>query len=569
MIENSADHDRLHLRSRPRRLLMVYPEFHPTYWGMQYSMDMIKRKSLMPPLGLLTIAAMTPKEYEIRVVDLNCRPLTDVEIEWADVVLFSSMLAQRTQLFRASRRCRNAGKLVVFGGPYPTACPEECRDECDVMVLNEGEITWPLFLRDLEAGALKPVYESKEKPDLTSTPCPRFDLVNMSEYVVVPVQFSRGCPFMCEFCDIIVMFGRKPRTKTPAQVLAELDALLAAGYRGRVFIVDDNFIGNKGAVAKLLPEIKRWNEEHGYPFSYGTEASLDLAEHPELLKGMVDAGFIFTFVGVETPSAESLKETRKVQNIGAASLLDRIRTIQESGLIVYGGFIVGFDNDTEDIFDRQIEFITEASIANAMIGPILALPGTPLHERMRREGRLIDDLNNSDGWATSGYTNMLTKIPPRQLLAGFKRIVETIYEPRAYFERTLESFMRLPREKTIRGRIRYFKWLASVELKRAAEKKDKNATAKMSAFGLLRFFWKFMAMFPQDFRKEIRRFLWRVIWTCPEQLPRTLSFILMCYHCNRYTHDYLKPRLEKVFTTLPEKPAPKPEPQEVMAGAAS
>ncbi len=359
-----------------RRMLMVYPEFHPTYWGMQYSMEMIKRKSLMPPLGLLTIAAMTPESFEIRVVDLNCRELTDVDIAWADLVLFSSMLAQRSQLFSAARRCRAASKLVVFGGPYPTACPDECRAECDVMVLNEGEITWPIFLKDLAAGTLQRVYTSQEKPDLTNTPCPRFDLVNMSEYVVVPVQFSRGCPFMCEFCDIIVMFGRKPRTKTPAQVLAELDALLAAGYRGRVFIVDDNFIGNKAAVARLLPEIKRWNDAHGNPFSYGTEASLDLAEHPDLLQGMVEAGFIFTFLGVETPSEESLKETRKVQNISKFPLLERIRTIQSSGLIVYGGFIIGFDHDTEDIFDRQIEFIKAASIANAMIGPILALPGT-------------------------------------------------------------------------------------------------------------------------------------------------------------------------------------------------
>ena len=542
----------LEIHSKPRRFLMVYPEFHPTYWGMQYSMDMIKRKSLMPPLGLLTIAAMTPKEYEIRVVDLNCAELTDDDIAWSDVVLFSAMLAQREQLCRAADRCKAGGKIVVFGGPYPTACPDECRDHCDVMVLNEGEITWPQFMKDLELGRVKRFYETKEKPDITHTPCPRFDLINVNDYVVVPVQFSRGCPFMCEFCDIIVMFGRKPRTKTPAQVLAELDALLATGYRGRVFIVDDNFIGNKNEVKKLLPELKRWNTEHGNPFSYGTEASLDLAEHPELLTAMVEAGFIFTFLGVETPSAESLKETRKTQNISGTSLLDRVRLIQESGLIVYGGFIIGFDSDTEDIFDRQLEFIKDSAIANAMIGPILALPGTPLFDRMKREGRLLEETKNSDGWATSGYTNILTKIPPRKLLEGFRRIVHTIYEPSAYFDRTLESLKRLPRAKTFGDRVKYFKWLASVELKRAADKR--NGTAKMSAFGLLKFFYKFLGMFPKDFRKHIRRFLWKVLWNCPEQLPRTLSFVLMCYHCNRYTHEYLTPRLEGVLSKLNELP---------------
>jgi len=533
-------------------MLMVYPEFHPTYWGMQFSMEMLKRKSLMPPLGLLTIAAMTPKEYEIRVVDLNCKALTDDDVEWADIVLFSAMLAQRAQLFRAAERFRAAGKLVVFGGPYPTQCGDECRGHCDVMVTNEGEITWPLFLRDLEAGVLKREYRSTEKPDLTTTPCPRFELVNMNDYVVVPVQFSRGCPFMCEFCDIIVMFGRKPRTKTPAQVCRELDALLATGYRGRVFIVDDNFIGNKGEVKKLLPEIQKWNEAHGHPFSYGTEASLDLAEHPELLKGMVDAGFVFTFLGVETPSADSLKETRKVQNIGKTTLLDRIRIIQEAGLIVYGGFIVGFDNDTEDIFDRQIEFIEQAAVANAMIGPILALPGTPLYDRMKREGRLLDETKDSDGWATSGYTNMVTVIPPHKLLKGFQRIVETIYEPRAYFGRTLEAFKRLPRKRSVLERFRHFRWMASVELKRAADKKDGQRTAKMGVFGMIRFFAKFLGMFPPEFRKEVRRFLLKVLWHCPEQLPRTLSFILMCYHCNQYTHKYLKPRLQAVLEKLPE-----------------
>src|SRR5438094_5922362 len=227
-----------------RHILMIYPEFPKTYWGMQYTLPLAGKKSSMPPLGLLTIAALTPAGYEFRVVDLNCEPLTDCDLEWADMVCFSAMLPQKTSLFETAPRCKAAGKLVVFGGPFPTACPEECRPYADVLVLNEGEITWPAFLADLAHGTYKSLYTSEEKPDVTQTPLPRFALVNLHDYTAVPLQFSRGCPFQCEFCDIIVMFGRRPRTKTPQQMTAELEAVYNTGYRGMIFIVDDNFIGN-------------------------------------------------------------------------------------------------------------------------------------------------------------------------------------------------------------------------------------------------------------------------------------------------------------------------------------
>lgn len=532
---------------RYRRLLMIYPEFAPTFWGMQYSLHILQRKSLMPSLGLLTIAAMTPREYEIRVVDLNCTKLTDEDIGWADMVLFSAMLAQKDALFKASRRCRSAGKFVVFGGPYPTACPDECRPECDVIVMNEGEITWPLFLKDLEAGDVKPVYQTDQRPDIKGSPCPRFDLINVLDYVVIPIQFSRGCPFDCEFCDITILFGHKPRTKSPAQILVELDAVYAAGHRGRVFIVDDNFIGNKKEVKALLPELRRWNQEHGNPFTFGTEASVDLADDPALLQGMVEAGFVTVFLGIESPSVESLKETHKFLN-AKGSLVDRVRTIQQAGLIVYGGFIIGFDSDTEDIFDRQLAFIKEAAVADAMISPILALPGTALHARLKQEDRLLDH----DRLQIYGYTNVLTRIPPRKLLQGYRRIVETIYNPTEYFGRALEALKRLPREKSFQGRLRYFRRVAKTETERSVDTSPDAKPEKVTLFGLIRFFWVFPSLFKKDFRRHIRSFVWRVLWTCPEQLPRTLGFIVMGYHSNRLTYEHLIPRLDEEIAKMPE-----------------
>src|SRR3982751_4778688 len=317
------------MNTPPSKLLFVYPDFDATYWGMQHALPLVGRKALMPPLGLLTIAAMTPNEYDIRIVDMNCELLTDDHIACAALVLFSAMMMQHTTLFAAADRCPAASKPVVFGGPYPTSFPEECRSHCDYMVLNEGEVTWPLFLADMQAGTLRPVYASDQKPDITNSPCPRFDLIEIANYATIPLQYSRGCPFQCELCDIPVLYGRAPRTKTPAQMLAELDALYRTGYRGGVFIVDDNFIGNKREVKKFLPELERWNREHGGPFQYGTEASLNLAEDRKLLKSMIEAGFLWTFIGIETPSTEALKETRKLQNVNSgATLLERVRVLQ-------------------------------------------------------------------------------------------------------------------------------------------------------------------------------------------------------------------------------------------------
>jgi radical SAM superfamily enzyme YgiQ (UPF0313 family) len=524
---------------------MVYPQFKPSYWGTQYALPIIRRKSLMPPLGLITIAAMTPDAYEVRLVDLNTQPLRDDDIEWADVVLFSAMLVQKDALMPAAARCRQAGKLVVFGGPYPTACPDECRPYCDVLVLNEGEITWPLFLTDLESGEVQPVYESPEKPDVTQSPTPRFDLLRVNDYVSMPIQFSRGCPYNCEFCDITVLFGHRPRTKTPAQLLRELDALLKTGYRGQVFIVDDNFIGNKAKVMELLPELRRWNREHNHPFAYGTEATVNLADDRALLAGMVEAGFVFVFVGIETPSLESLRETGKHQNL-RGSLLDLVLKIQRAGLLVYGGFIVGFDHDSPDIFERQIEFITAAAIANAMVGPLMALPGTLLFERMKREGRLSKSSDYGD-WYESGDTNIATVMSRGQLLDGLRRIVSFIYEPSHYFDRALRGFQLLPRERSYGARWRQFRRSANCYFGGGTTDSDGD---KPSLRDTLRFFIDLYRGLPREFRKPLVRFLREVVRTCPEQLPQTLPFLCMGYHDFRYTAEYVIPKIDEAYARL-------------------
>jgi radical SAM superfamily enzyme YgiQ (UPF0313 family) len=531
--------------SEAYRFLMIYPQFEPSYWGMQYALPIIRRKSLMPPLGLITIAAMVPATSEVRLVDLNTRPLRDDDIQWAEVVLFSAMLVQKDTLLLAAARCRQAGKMVVFGGPYPTACPDECRPYCDVLVLNEGEVTWPLFLRDLESGQVQPVYSSSEKPDITQSPVPRFDLLNVNDYVSMPIQFSRGCPYNCEFCDITVLFGRRPRTKTPAQLLRELDELHETGYRGQVFIVDDNFIANKAKVMELLPELLQWNHQHGYPFAYGTEATVNLGDDPTLLQRMVEAGFIFVFLGIETPSLESLRETGKYQNL-TGSLLNRVLKVQQAGLLVYGGFIVGFDHDSPDIFDRQIEFITAAAIANAMVGPLMALPGTLLFDRMKREDRL---LNSSEygNWYESGHTNIVTVMDHRQLLDGLRRIVKFIYEPSHYFDRALRSFQLLPRHRSYRGRWSRFRRFANHY--RQSPTSD-SEVEKPSLRATLAFFIELYRGLPRDFRKPLVRFLREVIRTCPEHLPQSLPFLCMGYHNFRFTAECVLPKIDAARTRL-------------------
>ncbi|MFL6446904.1 MAG: DUF4070 domain-containing protein [Bryobacteraceae bacterium] len=531
-----------------QNLLFVYPDFDPTYWGMQYALPLVGRRSFMPPLGLMTIAAMTPLEYEIRIVDMNCEPLKDEQIEWADIVLFSAMMMQQRTLFLAARRCHAAGKTVVFGGPYPTSFVDECKAHCDVMVLNEGEITWPAYLADLATGTVKAVYATEERPDVTKTPCPRFDLVNMAQYAMIPLQYSRGCPFQCEFCDIHVLYGRVPRTKTPPQMLAELDALYRTGYRGGVFIVDDNFIGNRREVMKFLPELEAWNRQHGNPFQYGTEATLNLAEDKKLLGQLMASGFLWVFIGIETPDKAALKETRKTQNVNG-SLLDRVRVLQTAGLLVFGGFIVGFDNENDDIFDRQIEFITKAAIPNAMVGQLGALPGTPLLARMEREGRLLRSLTDETGLGPF-FSNFKTKLPFETLVRGQLRILESIYEPRAYFERLLEAYRRMPGESRALRRLNRLLFPSGMLLGSGTQSGVKVLPQLSNKARLIALLTMLRAVEPA-FRREALRFIRRMLWWRPEYLQQSLDYLVSGYHYFRFTRDSILPEYKDILLKLP------------------
>jgi len=523
--------------SKKSNILMIYPSFPPTYWGLQYVTPLLGKKASMPPLGLLTIAALTPRDYPIRLIDLNCEPLRDEDIAWADMVCFSAMLPQKSSLFNIARRCRTSGKLIVFGGPYPTMCPEECAKYADVLVLNEGEITWRDFIGDWEEGKYKSIYTTTEKADITETPVPRFDILKINDYITIPLQYSRGCPYLCEFCDIIVMFGRRPRTKSPGQMLNELEAVYETGYRGTIFIVDDNFIGNKRDVKKLLTKLVDWNTAHGSPFTYGTEATVDLADHSELLDLMVKANFIWVFLGIETPVAESLKETLKIQNL-KGSLVDKVEVIQRAGLQVFGGFIVGFDHDPEDIFDRQLSYIDEVAISHAMIGPIVALPGTPLFARMENTGRLIKAaMGDEDRTVASGYTNIVTKIPTKQLLEGQIRMLETIYTPESYFTRQLRALTRLRQPKGLTNRLRRIVWLFT-HTRITLGRPDPD-----SLISSLRQILASYAKIPTDFILISLKFAVRLLSKCPDQLPYLPWSVLMGYHFYRFTYEHAVPGL--------------------------
>ncbi|MBX3306638.1 MAG: DUF4070 domain-containing protein [Nitrospira sp.] len=523
--------------SKKSNILMIYPTFPPTYWGLQYVTPLLGKKASMPPLGLLTIAALTPHDYPIRLIDLNCDPLNDEDIAWADMVCFSAMLPQKSSLFEVAKRCRTAGKLIVFGGPYPTMSPEECAQYADVLILNEGEITWPDFIGDWEDGTYKSIYTSTEKPDITKTPVPRFDLLKINDYITIPLQYSRGCPYLCEFCDIIVMFGRRPRTKSPEQMLNELEAVYKTGYRGTIFIVDDNFIGNKRDAKQLLTKLVDWNIAHDSPFTYGTEATVDLADQSELLDLMLKANFIWVFLGIETPVAESLKETLKIQNL-KGSLVDKVEAIQRAGLQVFGGFIVGFDHDPEDIFDRQVSYIDEVAISHAMIGPIVALPGTPLFTRMENAGRLIKAaVGDEDRTVASGYTNIVTKIPMKQLLEGQIRMLQAIYTPESYFSRQLRALTRLPHPKGLINRLRRIIWLFTHTRITLGRPDPTSLTAS------LRQILASYAKIPIEFFFVSLKFAVRLLRKCPDQVPYLPWSVLMGYHFYRFTNEHAVPGL--------------------------
>ena len=422
-------------------ILLVNPEFPDTYWSFRHALPFEGKRCAFPPLGLLTVSALLPPSWKKRLVDLNIESLKESDIAWADMVFATAMLVQKDSLREVVKRCKAQGKRVVLGGPYVTSTREEL-PPADHLFRGEAETTLPEFVADLARGEAKPVYQAAERPALSITPIADFGLANMKRYSAMSVQYSRGCPFSCEFCDIIEIYGRVPRTKSNQQMLAEFDALRDLGWRGTVFIVDDNFIGNKKNVRKLLPELAKWQKANGYPFSLITESSLNLADDEALLEYMREAGFRRVFIGIETPVEESLHEAQKSQNRG--NLVDQVKTIQSHGIEVMAGFIVGFDNDPEDIFQRQIDFIRKSAIPLAMVGLLNALPDTQLWKRLEREGRLLGA--DASGNNTVCTLNFKTRMDPAFLIQGYQSIMRTIYSPREYYERTLDSIRRTGRQ---------------------------------------------------------------------------------------------------------------------------
>jgi radical SAM superfamily enzyme YgiQ (UPF0313 family) len=423
-----------------KKILMVYPEIPATYWSFKYALPFAGYKTLMPPLGLITVAAMLPENYDVRLVDMNIRKLTPEDITGADMVFVSAMIVQKESFQAVVSMCNEYGTTVVAGGPYPTSSYRSIRG-VDHFILNEGETTLPKFIEDLELGRAQKIYTDETKPDITKTPPPRFELLEMGAYESMALQSSRGCPFNCEFCDIIEMFGRVPRYKLPEQLLHEMEILYDMGYRGSLFIVDDNFIGNKAKVRELLDHIIPWQKSRNYPFGLFTEASINLAQDGPLMDRMREAGFDNVFLGIETPIVETLALNQKQQNT-KADMLESIRTIQAKGIEVMGGFIVGFDSDPENIFDLQIDFIQKAAIPLAMIGTLVALPNTQLYRRLEREGRIVGETDGNN--THSMELNFIPRMPRETLMEGYKRIIAAIYKPKNYFKRCAALLKRMP-----------------------------------------------------------------------------------------------------------------------------
>ena len=413
------------------RVLLVYPEFPDTFWSFKHALKFISKKSSGPPLGLLTVAAMLPEDWDLRLVDLAVRPLTDEDLAWADYAFISAMVIQSESAIEVIARCKAAGVKTVAGGPLFTHEYENFTD-VDHFVLNEAEATLPPFLDDLAAGEPKRLYTSTEFPDLSLTPPPRWDLLDMKQYASVYIQYSRGCPFNCDFCNVTALFGHTPRTKSAEQVIRELQSLYDAGWRsGQLFFVDDNFIGNKKKLKReILPAIMEWREDKK-SVSFMTEVSINIADDDELLDLMVQAGFSSVFVGIETPNDESLAECGKGQNRGR-NLIENVRNIQRRGMQVAGGFIIGFDSDPLSIFEQQIQFIQQSGIVTAMVGLLQAPPGTRLYQRLKEEGRL---LGNSTGDNCDNTMNFVPKMNWDTLHDGYRRVLEEIYSPKGYYAR--------------------------------------------------------------------------------------------------------------------------------------
>jgi radical SAM superfamily enzyme YgiQ (UPF0313 family) len=497
------------------KILLVSPKTPDTFWSFKHALRFVSRKAAMAPLGLLTVAAMLPPEWELKLVDLNVKRLRDEDLCWADYVMVGAMIVQRDSVHEIIARCAVLEKTVIAGGPLFTT-GYETFPAIQHFVLGEAEEVMPQVVADLQAGRLQPIYRATDRPDITRSPAPRWDLIHLPHYVTMSVQFSRGCPFDCEFCDIIVMNGRVPRTKTPAQLIAELDALRRRGWKDMVFVVDDNFIGNKPRTKALLRELIEWRRRTRTRIGFLTEASMNLADDPELCALMVAAGFKKVFVGIETPSVESLEECHKLQNRNR-DLVASVQTLQRAGLEVMAGFIVGFDSDPNDIFKRQFEFIQRSGVATAMVGLLSALPQTRLWQRLKREGRLEAESTGNNSDAT---LNFKPKLNRDFLQSGYRELVKKLYEPRNYYKR-IRTFLKSHRPTGPRLRL---------------------SRADMIAF--LKSFWV-LGVWHRG-RVGYWRLFWGTLLRHPRQFPHAIELAILGYHFRRVANSLRVPSARKL-----------------------
>ncbi|MCX8117467.1 MAG: B12-binding domain-containing radical SAM protein [Desulfobacterota bacterium] len=416
--------------------LLLYPEVPETFWSFKHALKFIRKKATSPPLGLLTIASLLPRKWNKRLIDLNVRRLTHEDLSWADVALVSAMIVQRDSARKTIARCKEAGLRVIAGGPLFTTEYDQF-DQVDHFVLNEAELTLPPFLEDLAKGSPKRLYSTSDFPDLRKTPPPMWELIRLKDYASMPVQFSRGCPFNCEFCNVTTLFGHKPRTKSAAQMIEELERLYQRGWRGGVFFVDDNLIGNKTILKnELLPALIEWRKDKR-GFLFNTEASINLADDLPLMEKMVRAGFDKVFIGIESPNEDGLAECSKKQNLNR-NLVEDVKRIQRAGLQVQAGFILGFDSDSPLTFRRLTDFIQKTGIVTAMVGLLQAPPGTKLYERLKQAGRLLDRLSGDNG---DGTTNIIPVMNREVLGKGYREVLHYLYSPRTYYQR-VKTFLR-------------------------------------------------------------------------------------------------------------------------------
>ncbi len=479
------------------KVLLVYPQYPHTFWSFSYALRFIGKKAALPPMGLLTVASLLPEEWELKLIDLNVAPLKCEDIKWADIVFIGAMSVQRVSVNAIIKKCRELNRKIVAGGPLFTS-EKECFPEVDHLVLNEAELTMPEFISDLNRGDAKRIYETCSFADVADTPIPRWDLIDFKNYVTMCVQYSRGCPYDCEFCDITVLYGRKPRVKSAVKMIEELDFLYNKGWRGNIFFVDDNFIGNKRMLKNdLMPELVKWMKKKKFPFTFQTQTSINLADDDSLLNNMIEAGFETVFVGIETPDETSLQECGKNHNVGR-DLITNVKKLQNSGLQVQGGFIIGFDNDKKDIFSRVSNFINDSGIVTSMVGLLNALPGTKLYKRLKEENRICDDTSGDN---TDCSMNFLPKMDRQTLIEGYRRLIKEIYKPEVYYKR-VKTFLK--------------------NYKSGRRKKFRLPKGYIRALT--------MSFYKLGLRKGVRRHFWKLMfWTLirkPKMLPQAITMAI-------------------------------------------